>query len=219
MKAMHSTSKKQVLRGFRPFARTLAIYNLDNFRRTHDRRSIRHNLLRAIACSALFSSLIATAAMNAWPYFALEQNWNERAYHLVIMLCVVQQMCIFASMTRRNRQILETLEQLQRTVDNRKHLYVKLGQCATHIFLLGLIASIHSPFSLPPPPRPVAERSRKHDLYDVGEQRYASAHAKVRQTCVVSVVTLYMLPLLQPVSYAIFHQPQLSDWVLPCGFR
>lgn len=120
---MQSKSETEVLRAFRPFARSLTIFNMENFDLNNDRHVIGQNLLQAIECSALFSTLIAVAAMNGWAFFAPEQNWNQRAFHLVIMLCVIQQMCIFTSMTWNNREILMTLAQLQRTVDNRERFY------------------------------------------------------------------------------------------------
>lgn len=114
-------SKLRVLRGFHPIARSLAVYNSENFSHTnYDRRTIGRNLFHATRFTVLFVAIMAISTMNGWNCFLPGLDWSQRAYHLVLMLCLVQQLFIFASMTKRNRRISDALEHLQKTVDNRK---------------------------------------------------------------------------------------------------
>lgn len=112
--------KIQVLREFRPFARSLTVFNSENFSQGSDVHAIRRNILRAAGCTALFSALVGLSSVNCWSCLALELDWNERAYHFVLLLCILQQLFTFASMAMKSRQFINTLEKLQKIVDDRK---------------------------------------------------------------------------------------------------
>lgn len=117
-KAMSTPSKLQVLRGFRPFARSLTVYNSDNFDHTNDRRAFRWNILRAIGCTVPYSASVVVL-LSCWLFFALASDWNERIFYLVIFLSLLQQLFIALAMIKRNRQITDALGQLQTTIDAR----------------------------------------------------------------------------------------------------
>lgn len=117
---MASKSKLQVLHAFYPLAHSLAAYNADNFTSTNSRRVIGRNLLRALGSTVMFAALLSVTSMIGWTCVVVELSWNERAYHLVSMLCIMQQFCIYASMTTKNGQIFDALQLLQQTVGNRK---------------------------------------------------------------------------------------------------
>lgn len=116
---MQPQPKIKVLRGFHPVARSLAVYNSENFDRNKTRRAFTRSVLDAIRYTVLFVAMSAITTMNGWNCFLPGLDWSQRAYHLVVMLCLVQQLFIFTSMTKRNRQISDALEHLQRTVDAR----------------------------------------------------------------------------------------------------
>lgn len=108
------------MQSFHLFARTLAIYNADNYSWMNGGQVIRRNVVRAMWCTAFLLSLIVVSVLNAWTTFVLEGDLNERAFHLALMLGQLQQVFIYTSMTTKNREINAVLEQLQRTVDSRK---------------------------------------------------------------------------------------------------
>lgn len=120
---MPSQANIQVLRGFQPLARSLTVYNADNFRRSNSRHVLGQNICYVIGCTALFLSVSVMSSVNCWTCFLPGLEWSERAYNLALMMCLVQQLVIFTTMTTKNRQIVDALQQLQRTVDSRKFCY------------------------------------------------------------------------------------------------
>lgn len=117
---MHSVSNFHVLYAFRPLAHTLTVYNSENFSRDHSTRIIGQNILQAVANSAKYFSMIAVSSMYIWMFYALEMDWAERAFFIGLMLSQMQQVFIYAAMTKENRQIICALDQLQQTIDKRK---------------------------------------------------------------------------------------------------
>lgn len=120
---MPSQANIQVLRGFQPLACSLTVYNAENFHRPSSSHVLGQNIRRVIGCSALFVSVSVMSSLNCWTCFLPGLEWSERAFNLALMMCLVQQLVIFTSMTTKNRQIVAALEQLQRTVDSRKSRY------------------------------------------------------------------------------------------------
>lgn len=126
---MSWVSNVQVLRGFKPLARTLTIFNPENFNRNQHRHAIWRNILRAIGCITLLISLATVASLNCWTCFLPERGWSDRASHLALMLGQLQGVFVFAAMTRKNRRITGALQQLQQTIDIREnsshsHIYL-----------------------------------------------------------------------------------------------
>lgn len=119
-KVMSPPSKIHVLHGFRPLANSLRIYNLENFNPKIGGRALGRNIFRAIVCAVFYVSVISVVIFNCWRSYQPELPWNERAYHLAIMLCFVQQVAIFTSMNKNNRQIIDVFDQLQKVVDSRE---------------------------------------------------------------------------------------------------
>lgn len=117
---MSSASKFHVLRAFHPYAESLTVYNADNFHRANDRCVIARNILRAVGCSALCLSMVASALFAFWTCIRAELDLRARVYHIATTVCGVQQFFVFVSMTRNNHKILNVLERLQRTVNNGK---------------------------------------------------------------------------------------------------
>lgn len=121
---MPSISKLQVLRGFHPLISSFAVYDSANFKRTNSVRVIARNILVAIACTVLYLSLMGVVVLGGWTYYTLDQEWSRRAYYLVVMLCVVQQMFTFTSQAKKSRQVFDALQLLQQIIDNREFLHI-----------------------------------------------------------------------------------------------
>lgn len=119
---MPTKTKIHVLRGFDPIARTLTVYDSENFAGSNNRRVIRENIFRAFVYSGLILTLAILACFNCRWCFLPGIEWSERAFHLAMMLVLVQQLVIFSSTTKQSRQIVDFVKQLQRTVDSRRHL-------------------------------------------------------------------------------------------------
>lgn len=115
----------QVLRGFRPLARSLTVYNVDHFNRNNNGLlQIMGSAFRALGYTALVSTLAILACFNCRWCFLPRIEWSERAFHLVMMLVLIQQLVIFTTMTNKNRKIVDTVHLLQKTVNSRKNLSV-----------------------------------------------------------------------------------------------
>lgn len=117
---MRVESKLQVLQSFHMMARSLTIYNSDNFVGKQNARIIGRNLFRALLISTFFISLIVVVLMCGWMLFTLEQNKSDRVYFLGFCLIHVQQLNNCTIMTKENRKIVNVLEQLQLIVDKRE---------------------------------------------------------------------------------------------------
>lgn len=119
---MPAHANLKVLHAFNPLARSLAVFNWDNFSNNHPPHIVRRNTLQAVCCGIAYVSIIVISVMNGWSVFVFKLGWSERAFHLVVMLCLLQQFFIYTSMARKNRQIIEAMDQLQQSVTNREHL-------------------------------------------------------------------------------------------------
>lgn len=119
---MHSTGNFQVLRVFHPVARSLTVYSAASFSCKNATHTIVRNLLEAIVCTVVLLSLPGVGVLSIWTYSTLDQAWNQRAYYLVVLLCVIQQMVNFTSMSIQSHRFLDALKQLQNIIDNRKDL-------------------------------------------------------------------------------------------------
>lgn len=239
---MPPESKFQVLRGFRPLARSLTVYNAENFRLGgDDTRKIRRNLMLVIGCTALFFSVAVMSSLNGWTCFLPGLEWSERAFNLTLMLCLVQQLVIFTAMTRKNQQITNALEQLQRTVDSSEHIYPLL-KCMSELLLgcpkfnmklsqpskcswfesrsvFPTFPTFSRKFSIFNTSVPWQGLSQSHAIYEQVEQRYSTFVNNVGKAFVGILALMYGLPLRQPIEYMIFNHPKPSDWILSYDFK
>lgn len=211
---MRWQSKIQVLRAFQPMARSLTIYNTEHFSRLNRPRAIGQNLLQAAGYTTLAFSLIIVLVLNLLAFGNVELEWHERAFHLGLMLGQMQQLFIFAAMSRKNRQITNALEKLQRTVTNRKESNFFQLEFGTEIEFgkskVTLSPSIFSQHK---------GLSQSYALYEQIEQRF-TAYLNVGSKIFIWTIAINNgLPLLQPIFYMIFSRPEPSQWTLPNGFR
>lgn len=120
---MSSSPRIQVLEKYRPFARCLAAFNVENFSVT-DRRLFVHNLLRAFAIATLLASLVAFVYLSKlYVSFAEGNAWNERAYQLSSVLCLTQQFVIYVLMAIKHHEIIEAINHVQKIVVSRKRAW------------------------------------------------------------------------------------------------
>lgn len=119
---MSTKPKVHVLRGFDPIARTLTVYDSENFGRHNDRSVFMQNILRAIGYSGLILTLAILACFNCRWVFLPGIEWSERAFHLAMMLVLIQQLVIFSSTTNKSRRIIDFVKQLQQSVNSRRNL-------------------------------------------------------------------------------------------------
>lgn len=115
---MAPPAKAQVLRNFHPLAHSLAFYIIDNFSPKLERHVLRQNILRAIGSTVLFLSVV-----SCWASVQPELKWSERAYHLVVIISLVQQLFIFVAMARRNRKIIDALGRFREVIDSREPFF------------------------------------------------------------------------------------------------
>lgn len=117
---MNRKAKIQVLSGFKPLARTLTVYNSEQYDRSNSPQEIGVTVLLAAGFTMLQLSLVIMMVVNILKVIDAELDWTVRAFHLALMLGQIQQFLIAASMTRENRQIADAFEHLQRIVESRK---------------------------------------------------------------------------------------------------
>lgn len=212
---MYRKSRIQVLRGFEPLAHSLLVYNAERYNRgTHSSSSIRRNVLLAIGCTVFVLSLIVVSVLNLLACCSDEMDWTERDFHFGLMLGQLQQLFIFTAMTRGNRQFIEALHQLQRTVDSRESWEIMFRfdwnwPRATQLIYSTFISASITWTGV----------SQTHSIYAQIEGRYASCLDTANIIFVVTIAINNGLPLLQPIFYVIFGHPEPSRWVLPNGFR
>lgn len=204
-------SKMQVLRAYRPIARTLTTYNLDNFTggKSKSRRTIGWNVVTAIGCTVSFVLIAGLALINARFGCDATMKWRVRAYHFVIMLCLTHQLLIFVATTRSSRRMLDTLDQLQRSVDGRKCFSSKKFTFSIQIVWFDISDSTQQGLAI----------ERSNAIYEQIEPRYRTYFNKANVGLCVTIASMYLDPLRQPISYAIFGHPEPSEWILPNGYR
>lgn len=113
----------QVMGKFRPFIHQITAFNPDNFSTTA-RHQLIHNLQLAFAMVTLFIILLYICSLDLWLCFFIEHEWNRRAYQFATAFCLIQQFIIYALMSSKSRQIVGVLDQLQMTVEKRKHFHL-----------------------------------------------------------------------------------------------
>lgn len=211
---MPTLSEIQVLRRLRPLTRILAVHDADIFGGNNDQRAKVRNALRVAAYAAALLTQLLTALFYSLTYWLLEMGWRERAFHLALILSLIQQCSILIATARKNREIFNAFDQLQRIVDNRKSFhFISLsspGQNAARkrpkCSFIHFYASLHFTGSIQSPA-----------IYEQVEQRWSSIFEKVAKAFAASVVIMYALPMLQPLSYVVFGHPKPSEWTISHG--
>lgn len=196
---MPTSQRIRVLEKYQPFARLLAVFNIDNFV-TIDR----HLLLQAASMSTLLVSLSMGFCFAGWSSIFQQTEWSERAFKFAAALSLMQQFVIYVLLARNNRQITGALEQLQQLVDERKIsiFFHFRNACKSLCLILGQ--------GLP---------SQSRSIYEQVEQQYSLTLNRVKKFLVAAIIITYGLPLAQPLSYVLFSHPDPNEWELPNGFR
>lgn len=126
---MMSRYQFEVLKEFRLVARTLAIYNLDNYFGVNNknRHKLKWNIFATIVFTISYGLLTGLSLIDTWFATNSAIEWNIRIYNSVVVLALTHQLLIFISTNRVNRQIFNTLNDLQRIVNGSKWILAKFG--------------------------------------------------------------------------------------------
>lgn len=111
----------RVLRSFQPFFHLINVYDPDNFQNKTP-KAIKYSIFKAFAVFIPFFMHFLTLSLNCWTCIAYQFDWLQNAYQIVVILCTTQQLIIYLALLMKARQIHQTIECLQQTVDYRKLL-------------------------------------------------------------------------------------------------
>lgn len=116
---MANERKVAVLAAYKPFLRSLTIYNSKNFQ-NQDQPTLARNRREAIAISIIFFGLFVSAYANTW--YVHSKNFNVAAIPVPIGLFigVLQHMITYAFVLMKNDQVDEVLACIEQTVLKRK---------------------------------------------------------------------------------------------------
>lgn len=115
---MGDPGKIHVFKAFEMFLRTLQAYNAENFRQI-DRRQNVHNACIAIG-AFIGANLIATMiALGFWHLYDVYGDSSKLIICGPIVLTIVQMLITCTVLTMKNREIDETIGQLQQDIDQR----------------------------------------------------------------------------------------------------
>lgn len=117
--AMRNSKKIVVLNELRRIMWIIAVYNRENFLIT-DRKTIRQNIGIALIYSFCLAMLGLILVTSVW--YCLDCNFaiKESSLAIPIGICVAQIIGIYISLTFNNRKILQFLDYLQETIENRE---------------------------------------------------------------------------------------------------
>lgn len=118
--------KFQVLHTFRPYLRFIAAFNIENFQ-NNALRIVRYNALKAFLNIILFISAFVTCWLNYWSCIRDGFDLAENSGQIVPILAGTQQIFIYVSIIKKNREITKAVERLQEIVENRNVLGSNFG--------------------------------------------------------------------------------------------
>lgn len=121
-RAQHEMANEQtfiVFKEYWPYHRILAAFNSDNF---HNKppRQIAKNVLFATCVVALFLALCAVLMLSFWCCMENDFNIDIVSISMPLELSMVQHIFTQISLTTKNDLIRTTLEDLRKTVNERK---------------------------------------------------------------------------------------------------
>lgn len=116
---MPNATKARVLDELRPYLRLLTAFNRDHFRHS-DWHSILHSALYAFGAAMILIGMPIYNALLAWHLFDNGFEWTLCVVGLPLMATIIQFEMTFISMMLKNQAITESIELLQRAVDQRK---------------------------------------------------------------------------------------------------
>lgn len=132
---MNNTKKVHVLNDFKPYLPILQAYNRDQFRQ-HDLRSIFRSVFHALCASIIILCIPIIAVLYAW--YEIENGFELKhvAAAVPMVLSVVHMQVTFISLVWENRQISETIQQLQTMVNGRIRKKKSISESCTKFSLL-----------------------------------------------------------------------------------
>lgn len=123
----------RVLSEFRPFLRFLEAYN-SNISPKNDWRHILHSVIYTFLTTVISLLIVVYFVLTVW--YLIETNANLKMFAVAVpmMATFVQIELTFIAMIIKNRTITDTINQLQRVIDQRK-LFVRFPLQLTATFL------------------------------------------------------------------------------------
>lgn len=119
---MNVTREIRVLNAFRPYFRLMTAYNSEHFRSTH-LRHIRRSIFYAIFSTTMIVTLIILSVFIAWYLGENEAKLKRFVVSLPMIFTLMQMVLTFIGMMLTNHTTSETINQIQRVVDQRESLY------------------------------------------------------------------------------------------------
>lgn len=116
---MESLDNMCVLEEFNQFICVLQAYNSENFERPHRRQFIK-NVCFAIVETIFILSMLNTVTLAAWYLAEQGAPIPKVAVGVPILLSIIPYFVAILAFIKKNRWLIETLNQLQKVVDLRK---------------------------------------------------------------------------------------------------
>lgn len=113
-----------VLVAFVPFFRILKAYNVENFQHL-DRRQILQNICLAMGAFVFAALIASTVQLQIW--YLIDQRGDMRKVVVSgpLIISIASMLIIAIILTATNRDIAETIKQLQSVIDQRKHWHAR----------------------------------------------------------------------------------------------
>lgn len=112
------TQKIDIISEYRPFLRILKAFNINNYR-YNDRRLCRSNLLILLYTVTLATAEILEFILGVWHFFDHGFILKKIASALPLLISSVQVLSSYATLSLKNHEIDQVLENLQNTIDAR----------------------------------------------------------------------------------------------------
>lgn len=204
---MANSNKIKILAELNAYLRILTAYNKDNFNHRHW-RCLLHSVFYAI-CSTMIILLVPVfISLGIW--YLLENNVDLKRFivALPLLLSLLQIEVTFVAMLTKNRVINETIEQLQRIIDQRNNVHPHFTP-----FILVSMDIISMDFE--PIVIGCTESTQSWEIYMNVEGKHAVFTTFLLKISAGIIPILYLTSAMFPISYAIFGYPPPDLWRLP----
>lgn len=98
------------------------MFNKEHYQVT-DRNILLRNIRGLVICTVLLIMLVLNIAGSIWFCYECDFNIKEISFAFPIIICLVQIISMYISITRNNRKITEMIDQLQLITEKRNIFY------------------------------------------------------------------------------------------------
>lgn len=110
----------QVLNEFRDFSQILSLYNRERFQNTNQEK-LQLNILLAVIFLIFLLSLGMLLVIAIWFCFDCNFEISQIGFPLSMCFYILQLLLMYISMASNNRKISDTVNHLQRVIDDREY--------------------------------------------------------------------------------------------------